>query len=143
MGSISYSEGIDRGICLLNDGTVSGFRARKLFNRLGIRRGVLERTDVYCADGTIRRIEKYDRVRLAPPYPSVLFLNPFCTGEPVLSEPLRTYKFEDLRGEVRKRLVPAYQTTEARRHIKARVLGASTFDDLLEVVLRPTEGLEE
>jgi len=59
-----------------------------------------------------------------------------------LSEPVGTFGFEDLQREVRKRLVPAYQTTAARRHIKARIMGATTFDDLLDVVLRPTEGLK-
>jgi len=62
---------------------------------------------------------------------------------PVFSEPTGRYRLEDLRREVRKRLVPAYQTTHARRYVKKRILDAATFDQLLDVVMHPLEGIEE
>jgi hypothetical protein len=127
-----------KGILISDKIAMRGYRERYRFNSLGERRvrsGVAG-TVAYCADETIRRVIGFRDKRLSRPYTGILFLNPTWTGIPILSEPIGTYDLEDLKREVRRCLVPAYQTTDVRRGIKDSIYSAQNFDELIDVVMR-------
>lgn len=109
-----------------------------LHTRIGVKSERLAQFRVYCTDGTIRRHLGYRERKLRRPFISLLLGNGFWSGIPILSEAVGSYTFEDLRKEVGQRLVRAYQTTEARSGIKERIRAATTFDELLDIVLDPT-----
>lgn len=60
---------------------------------------------------------------------------------PVLSDPIGTFDFDDLKKQAVRLVAHGYQTTDARRYIKQRILMAGSIGALVDVVLRPTNGL--
>ena len=131
---LATTKSIDKGITLMDDGTIWGFRGRKIFTRLGNKPEVLQRIKVYCEDGTVRSLLGYTNVRLERPYSALLLLNGFYSGEPVLSEPTGTYSLEELKLEIETRMLESADPSE-KSIIHFHVSIEDSFDDLLELVI--------
>jgi len=130
----AITKSIDKGIILMDDGTITGFVGRMVFTRLGCLPDFLRRIKVFCEDGTVRSIRGYSDKRLQRPYSALLLLNGFYSGKPVLSEPESTYSIEELKSEVKSRLLE----TDSRLHraeLEFHLSLTQTLDDLLEIVM--------
>lgn len=124
----------NRGIILMND-YVYGFRGRSHFTNLTLKRKTFDQCVVYCHDLTLRKILRHEEMRLEPPFWSLLFFNPFYSGIPILSEPIGTYEFRELKLLVAKRIRHMRHSIVAGGpELKAQLERATTFDDLLDLV---------
>lgn len=123
------------GITTSQYGVESGFRDRHYFTNLAKRKGNLAKIVVYCPDNTKRTIVGHTDVRIEPPYWSLLVLNGFVSGIPVLSDPIGTYEFRELKLLVAKHIRRVrHSIAGGGPELKAQLERATTFDDLLDIV---------
>lgn len=123
------------GITTSQYGVESGFRDRHYFTNLAKRKGNLAKIVVYCPDNTKRTIVGHTDVRIEPPYWSLLVLNGFVSGIPVLSDPIGTYEFRELKLLVATHIRRVrHSITGGGPELKERLERATTFDDLLDIV---------
>lgn len=124
----------DRSIIATSDGDVSAYRKRELFNRLASKHGLLEGS-VYCPDGTVRRMLGHTDVRMEWHFWSLVFLNPIYNAIPILSEPIGTYEFRELKLLVAKHIRRVrHSIAGGGPELKAQLERATTFDDLLDLI---------
>lgn len=135
----------DTAILLVGDAYLTAYRGRFHITSLGyrdLRRGRYE-PRAFCSDGQIRRVVDFADRRLCAPWISILLLNPHWMAVPVLSEPIETYDFDDLKKQAVRLVAHDFQTNYARKYVKQRILAACSLEALVDVVLTTTEGIHE
>ncbi len=124
----------NRGIVFMDDGTATSFEGREIFTRLGSRPKTLSRLEVFLLDGTVRKLLGHSNVRFEKPYIWILLGNGFRSGIPILSEPIRTYDFETLKQEIRKRCYRDLPPGVARKEFNEIYNRATNFDEIFPLV---------
>ncbi len=129
----------NRGLAGSSTGIETGFRFRHYFTGLAKRHGNLTKIIVYCPDGTKRQIIGHTDIKIEPPYWSLLFLNGFYSGTPILSEPIGTYEFRELKTLVAKHVQRVrHSIVSGGPELRIQLEQAETFDDLLDIVYPTT-----
>lgn len=132
---------MDRAIIASESGHLSSYKGRERYNRLASKHGLLEGT-VYCPDGTVRRMLGHTDVRMEWHFWSLVLLNPIYNAIPILSEPIGTYEFRELKLLVARHIRRVrHSIAGGGPELKAQLERATTFDDLLDIVdPRPETG---
>lgn len=126
---------MDRAIIASESGDVSSYRLRRRYSRLAAKSGAILEGTVYCPDGTVRRLVGHEDVRREFWLSDIIFWNPIYNAIPILSEPIRTYEFRELKLLVAKHIRRVrHSIAGGGPELKAQLERATTFDDLLDIV---------
>lgn len=124
----------DRGIVLMDDGTVTSYQDREMFTTRGERPEILRRLTVYQEDGTVRQLLGHADKKRLPPWIWHALGSGFWSGVPILSEPERTYEFAELKAELVNRLRgPSRSMIDGEKAMRA-MKDANTFDEIFPFV---------
>lgn len=126
---------MSNGVVLSPDGYLSAFRLRRRYSRLAAKSGSILEGTVYCPDGTVRRLIGHEDVRREFWLSDLIFWNPIYNAIPILSEPIRTYEFRELKLLVAKHIRRVrHSIAGGGPELKAQLERATTFDDLLDLI---------
>lgn len=126
---------MDRAIIASESGDLSAYRLRRRYSRLAAKSGAILEGTVYCPDGTVRRLVGHEDVRREFWLSDLIFWNPIYNAIPILSEPIRTYEFRELKLLVARHIRRVrHSIAGGGPELKAQLERATTFDDLLDIV---------